>query len=100
MEHDTHRLIHEINLSYLLLTRRLLVEDKASGMSSLGVLPEVADVLMALSPEEIERLASTSQILCSFRFHDHTVLSALTHSQVEVAVMARSPVCQPVGQRA
>ncbi|HEX7907479.1 MAG TPA: flagellar transcriptional regulator FlhD [Paraburkholderia sp.] len=91
MEHDTHRLIHEINLAYLLLTRRLLAEDKASGMSSLGVSSEVADVLLALSPEEIERLASTSQILCSFRFLDHTVLSTLTHSQVEIAAMARSP---------
>ncbi|WP_341312676.1 flagellar transcriptional regulator FlhD [Paraburkholderia sp. IMGN_8] len=98
MEHDTHRLIHEMNLSYLLLIQRLLVEDKASGMSSLGVSSEVADVLVALSLKEIARLASVSQILCSFRFHDHTVLSALTHTQVEVAVMARPPVCKPVGQ--
>lgn len=98
MEHDTHRLIHEMNLSYLLLIQRLLVEDKASGMSSLGVSSEVADVLVALSLKEVARLASVSQILCSFRFHDHTVLSALTHSQVEVAVMARPSACKPVGQ--
>jgi flagellar transcriptional activator FlhD len=93
MDHDTHRLIHEMNLSYLLLIQRLLAEDKASGMSSLSVSSEVADVLVALPLKEIARLASVPQILCSFRFHDHTVLSALTHSQVEVAVMARSPAC-------
>jgi flagellar transcriptional activator FlhD len=31
-----------------------------------------------------------SQILCSFRFNDHTVLSALTYSQVEAAAMTRT----------
>ncbi|MFL9869634.1 flagellar transcriptional regulator FlhD [Paraburkholderia fungorum] len=98
MEHDTHRLIREMNLSYLLLIQRLLVEDKASGMISLGVSSEVADVLVALSLKEITRLASVPQMLCSFRFNDHTVLSALTQSQVEVAGMVWSPVCKPIGQ--
>lgn len=100
MEHDTRRLIHEMNLSYLLLIQRLLAEDKATGMSSLGVSSEVADLLMALSLKELVRLASVSQVLCSFRFHDHTVLSALTHSQVELALAARSLACKPVGQTA
>jgi hypothetical protein len=63
MERDTHRLIHEMNLAYLLLVQRLLVEDKALGMNSLGVSSEVADLLVALSLKEIARLASVSQIL-------------------------------------
>lgn len=98
MDHHTHRVIHEMNLSYLLLTQRLLVEDKASGMNILDVSSEVADVLVALSLKEITRLASVPQILCSFRFHDQTVLSTLAHSQVEVAVTACSLACKPVRQ--
>ncbi|MEW6341019.1 MAG: flagellar transcriptional regulator FlhD [Paraburkholderia sp.] len=98
MERDTHRLIHEMNLAYLLLVQRLLVEDKAAGMSSLGVSSEVADLLAALSLKEIARLATVSQILCSFRFGDHTVLSALTHSQVAAAATVRLPASKPIGQ--
>jgi flagellar transcriptional activator FlhD len=100
VNHDTQRLIREMNLSYLLLIQRLLVEDKATAMSSLGVSPQVADVLVALSVNEIAKLASVSQILCSFRFNDHAVLSALTHSQIEVAIAARPLACKPVGQTA
>ena len=59
-------------------------------MSSLGVSPEVADVLVTLSLKELTKLAAVSQILCSFRFNDHTVLSALTHSQVEAFAMTRT----------
>ncbi|SDI22234.1 flagellar transcriptional regulator FlhD [Paraburkholderia phenazinium] len=100
MGRDTHRLIREMNLSYLLLIQRLLIEDKATGMSSIGVSSEVADLLVGLSLKEIARLASVSQILSSFRFHDHTVLSALTHSQVGSAVTARASTYEPVVQSA
>ena len=95
MNQDTQRLIGEMNLAYLLLIQRLLAEDKAAAMSALGVSPGVADLLLVLSLAEITRLSSVSQILCSFRFHDHAFLSALTHNQVEAAAMARIPDTVP-----
>jgi flagellar transcriptional activator FlhD len=90
MNQDTQGLIHEMNFAYLLLIQRLLAEDRSTAMSTLGVSPEVADVLVTLSLQELTKLASVSQILCSFRFNDHTVLSALTYSQVEAAAMTRT----------
>lgn len=95
MNQDTQRSIREMNLAYLLLIQRLLAEDKTTAMSALGVSPGVAEVLLALSLAELTRLASVSQILCSFRFHDHAFLSALTHNQVEAAAMARTPAIAP-----
>jgi flagellar transcriptional activator FlhD len=84
MENDTLRLIQEMNFSYLLLIQRLLTEDKAMGMTCLGVSSEMADILAALTLKEVARLAAVPQILCSFRFRDNTVLAALTHGQIEV----------------
>lgn len=95
MNQDTQRSIAEMNLAYLLLIQRLLAEDRSAAMKSLGVSPEVADLLVVLSLSEITRLASVSQILCSFRFQDHAFLSALTHRQVEAAAMNRASGVAP-----
>jgi flagellar transcriptional activator FlhD len=89
MNQDTQGLIGEMNLAYLLLLQRLLAEDRSTAMSSLGVSPAVADVLVALSLQELTKLASVSQILCSFRFNNHAVLSALTHNQAGAAATIR-----------
>lgn len=70
--------IKEVNLSYLLLTQRLLREDKAMGMFRMGITEELADVLASLSLAQTVKLAASSQLLCRFRFDDHTVLSSLT----------------------
>src|ERR1700744_1550383 len=100
MNQDTQGLIREMNLAYLLLIQRLLAEDRSTAMGTLGVSPEVADVLLALSLKELTKLASVSQILCSFRFNDHTVLLALTHSQVEAAAMTRTSSSGTASSRA
>lgn len=84
---DTPDAIRELNLSYILLAQRLLREDKAVGMFRLGLSSEMADILKDLSLAQIVKLASSEQLLCLFRFNDHAVLSALTHTarHVEVA---------------
>ena len=69
--------IKEINLSYLLLVQRLLREDKAMGMFRMGIADELADVLANLSLPQTVKLAASNQLLCRFRFDDHTVLSSL-----------------------
>ena len=41
--------IYDINLSYLLLAQRLIVQDKASAMFRLGISEEMADTLATSS---------------------------------------------------
>jgi hypothetical protein len=70
--------IREVNLSYLLLAQRMLRDDYAASMFRLGFSNEVADILMRLSPAQLVKLASSSSLLCRFRFDDYSLLSALT----------------------
>jgi flagellar transcriptional activator FlhD len=69
--------IKEVNLSYLLLAQRLLREDRATGAFRMGISDELADVLANLSIAQAEKLAASNQLLCRFRFDDHSVLSSL-----------------------
>ena len=69
--------IKEVNLSYLLLAQRLLREDRAMGMFRMGITGELADVLTNLSFAQTIKLAASNQLLCRFRFDDHTLLSSL-----------------------
>lgn len=48
--------IYDINLSYLLLAQRLIVQDKASAMFRLGINEEMATTLAALTlPQMVKR---------------------------------------------
>ena len=69
--------IREVNLSYLMLAQHLLRDDLASGMFRLGFDADVARVLLALSPAQTVRLASTGNLLCGFRLNDANLLKAL-----------------------
>ncbi|MQQ99484.1 flagellar transcriptional regulator FlhD [Glaciimonas soli] len=73
--------ISEVNLSYLLLTQRMLREDRASAMYRMGISKELADLLEKLSLSQVVKLSASSSLLCRFRFDDHTILSALTHAE-------------------
>ena len=70
--------IREVNLSYLLLVQRMLRDDYAASMFRLGFSNEVADILLRLSPAQLVKLASSSSLICRFRFDDYNLLSALT----------------------
>lgn len=70
--------IQEVNLSYLMLAQRLLRENFAAGMFRLGFDSDVADIVMRLSPAQLVKLASSSQLICKFRLNDYDLLSSLT----------------------
>lgn len=70
--------IHEVNLSYLMLARRMLHEDYEAGMFRLGFSTDVADLILQLSSAQLVKMADCGTLLCRFRFDDYTVLSALT----------------------
>jgi flagellar transcriptional activator FlhD len=83
---DTVESIREINLSYLILARRLLQEDGPVWMHRLGLSKEVADILVTLTLTQLVRFAESTHLLCSFRFNDHAMLSALTNSSNGVEI--------------
>ncbi|SMG38260.1 flagellar transcriptional regulator FlhD [Paraburkholderia susongensis] len=94
--------IREVNLSYLLFAQHLLREDKPMGMFRMGISDQLADVIASLSLAQTVKLAASNQMLCRFRFDDHTVLSALADkgkaSAVAQAHSALLMASQPVGQ--
>jgi flagellar transcriptional activator FlhD len=73
--------IREINLSYITLAQRLLLEDRPVGMSRLGLSDKIADILTGLSEPQVAKLASADHLLCSFRFNDHAMLATLTKTE-------------------
>lgn len=75
------RLISEIrdaNLSYLILAQRLIRADKAQALYRLGVSEETADILDALSPAQMMKVAASTMLMCRFRFDDRMIWSLLT----------------------
>lgn len=74
---ETFESIREINLSYLSLAQRLLREDRAEGMSRLGLSAPLAELLSGLSLAQTLKLAACDQLLCFFRFNDRSLLAAL-----------------------
>lgn len=88
--HSTLCEIAEVNLSYLLLAQRLLQEDEATAMSSLGITKPMASVLKNLSTTQLAKLAASSQLLGQFRFDEHAILSSLARKEKQ-ALTANSP---------
>lgn len=97
---DTLELIHEINLTYMMLAQRLLREDKPVGMFRLGLSSEIADLLASLSFAQVARLAASDQILYGFRFNDCAMLSALTQTPRSVEVGSAHAAILLAGQQA
>jgi flagellar transcriptional activator FlhD len=77
---ETLNSIREINLSYIMLAQRMLRDDKPVGMFRLGLSSEMADLLAGLSLAQVVKLAASNQLLCFFRFNDHSMLSVLTQT--------------------
>jgi flagellar transcriptional activator FlhD len=70
--------IRELNLSYLMLAQAMIRADKAQALFRLGISEEVADLIVAMSPQQLVRAASRTQMLCSMRFEDQMVWGLLT----------------------
>ena len=72
-----HEEIRELNLAYLMLTQHMLREDRAAAIYRLGIGEEVADMLEGLSSAQILRMASSTMLLCQFRFNDTMLVDLL-----------------------
>ncbi len=74
--------VREANLSYLMLARQMIVEDKAEATYRLGIDTELADMIAGLSSAQLLKIASSNMLMCRFRFEDRTLWDLITsHSK-------------------
>lgn len=74
--------IRDMNLSFLMLAQSLIREDRESAMFQLGVNIDTATMIAKMSNAQLRTIATTNQLLCSFRFSDDLVFSLITkHDQ-------------------
>ncbi len=74
--------VREANLSYLMLARQMIVEDKAEASYRLGIDSGLADMIASLSSGQLLKIASSNMLMCRFRFDDRTVWDLITsHSK-------------------
>ena len=74
--------IREANLTYMMLAQSLIRQDRAEALFRLGLSEEAADLIGALSPAQIMKIASGNMLLCRFRADDEMVWQLLTNHTV------------------
>lgn len=67
---DASKEIADLNLTYMLLAQKLLREDRAAAMLRLGISAEMADLLAAMSMQDVVKLATSNFVLCAFRLDE------------------------------
>jgi flagellar transcriptional activator FlhD len=75
---QVHEEIKETNLSYMLLAQQMIRDDKPAAIFRLGVSEELADLIVGLSPAQLLKMASSSMLLCRFRFDEGLLLNLIT----------------------
>lgn len=70
--------IREANLSYLLLAKQLIHEDKAEAIIRLGIDEHTAELLDQLTTAQVLKIASSDLPMCSLRFDNPTVWTLLS----------------------
>lgn len=95
-----HEEIKEANLSYMLLARQMIHEDRAMAVFRLGISEEMAGLIAGLNSAQLLKMAASNMLLCRFRFDEKLLLSMITDynkdrmmSHVHTAIlMAGQPV--------
>ncbi|GAA0757101.1 flagellar transcriptional regulator FlhD [Ideonella azotifigens] len=78
---DTNQILAEIreaNLSYLMLAQSLIRSDREQALFRLGVSEETANLISALTPAQMMKIATGNTLLCRFRMDDDLVWGLLT----------------------
>jgi flagellar transcriptional activator FlhD len=86
---NTEQLVNEtreINLAYLMLAQQMIREDKASSVFRLGLSEDLAELIVGLTPGQVVKMASSSMLLCRFRYDDRLLLEMLTSYSEDRAV--------------
>jgi len=88
-EMETNQLLDEIrdiNLSYLLLAKQMLHDDRVSAMYRLGINQDIADILDRLSSAQLIKMAASNMLLCRFRFDDRLIADMLSNDSRDQSV--------------
>jgi flagellar transcriptional activator FlhD len=72
--------IRDVNLSYLILAQALLRADRHQAIYQLGISEAMADLIFALTPMQIVKVAAGNMLMCRMRFDDELVWKLLTES--------------------
>jgi len=78
--------IKDINLSYMLLAKQMLREDRVSAMYRLGINKDVADILEKLTSAQLIKMSASNLLLCRFRFDDRLIAEMLSNDSREESV--------------
>ena len=70
--------IREANLSYLMLAQSLIRADREQALYRLGISEDTAQMIGALAPAQMMKIASGNTLLCRFRMDDDLVWGLLT----------------------
>jgi flagellar transcriptional activator FlhD len=70
--------IREANLSYLMLAQSLIRADREQALYRLGISEDTAQMIGALTPAQMMKIASGNTLLCRFRMDDDLVWGLLT----------------------
>lgn len=92
--------IKDINLSYLLLAKQMLREDRVSAMFRLGVNLDVAEILEKLTSAQLIKMASSNMLLCRFRFDDRLIAGMLSNDTRDQAVSKSHAIILMAGKPA
>ncbi|WP_137894047.1 flagellar transcriptional regulator FlhD [Ramlibacter sp. 2FC] len=82
--------IREANLSYLMLAQHLIRTDRPQALFRLGISEETADMISALSPAQLLKIAAGNTLLCRLRMDDDLVWGLLTNHGKPQARLASS----------
>jgi len=91
--------MRDVNLNYLMLAQGMIQHDKATAVFRLGISQDVADLIEALTPAQVLKLAASGMMVSRFRFDDGVVLNMLTNSPRDRAI-AQSPAATLMAGRA
>ncbi|MCO5978442.1 flagellar transcriptional regulator FlhD [Ideonella oryzae] len=71
--------IREANLSYMMLAQSLIRADREQALFRLGISEETANLINALTPAQMMKIATSNTLLCRFRMDDDLVWGLLTN---------------------
>ena len=70
--------VREANLSYLILAKHMISEDKVEAVYRLGISEELAEMIGSLSSGQMLKVSASNMLMCRFRFDDRMVWDLLT----------------------
>jgi len=92
--------MRDVNRNYLMLAQGMIQHDKATAVFRLGISQDVADLIEALTPAQVLKLAASGMMVSRFRFDDGVVLNMLTNYTRDRAIAQSHAAILMAGQAA